>query len=372
MQNLLSRLDGQRYLNECAESVRSALQDIAENLTFDGDLQIFHPHYETWKLSSEIQQRFYQLPEKSQQYYLFKHLRTYLYGVYYNGSLRPVLSKIDLEKSVEDSQLRNDRVVGVDIDLFQQLHANNYGDGYLDPGWQVVRIEEDGATAVSKNSLLIHVTPELHLSAPSSEYHSGEVVKIKMPKNRLQEGFYIAMSNNSGEDKPLLDNTTVRIYFNLLAQGSSYLMKEITTRLNNIEIPFSFKLPYSRSNYRRFDTGVLYIFRTDYSAVVTVIRSILPELKNYLSPEVPLFTKMLSPGIGLAEEPKLHFEEKESFGLNRCHVLAQSLYQAAQVSISSSEEKLEFMIKSFRDFNIDLQTPYLNPESSDIYTLIEI
>ena len=78
------------------------------------------------------------------------------------------------------------------------------------------------------------------------------------------------------------------------------------------------------------------------------MRNIFPEISKFLGSEVPLFTKMIAPGIGLAEEPKVHFEEKESFGLNRCHVLAQSLYGISQMSSCSFKEKIDFIINNFK------------------------
>jgi hypothetical protein len=149
-------------------------------------------------------------------------------------------------------------------------------------------------------------------------------------------------------------------------------MSSLTRQLNKTTIPFTFKVLYNPSDYDRYDSGVLYFERSNYEAVRQVLSSIYPEERSHFRTEVPLFTKVLAPGLSLAEEPDCKFATIESFGMNRCQIVANGLLEARQQGDESPETRMACIRQHFSLLGIDLKQPYLNANSEDIYTPLEL
>ena len=93
-------------------------------------------------------------------------------------------------------------------------------------------------------------------------------------------------------------------------------------------------------------------------------------MRSHFKPEVPLFTMQLAPGLGLAEEPNQKFAQQESFGMNRCQIVANGLLEAWQQGDNSPEGRMIAIFGQFSRLGIDDQRAYLNANSKDIYTLL--
>ena len=185
----------------------------------------------------------------------------------------------------------------------------------------------------------------------------------RMPKNLVQSAFYMAVGNAASHGH----ENIVRVYFNLTPEGAVAMMESLTTQLNAVRIPFSFKTLYNPSDYGRCDSAVLYFDKHNYEAVRPVLERVYLEHQSYFQAEIPLFTKFLAPGLGLAEEPTQKFAARESFGLNRCQIVANALLEAWQKGKNAIEERIKTIDQHFARHLIDLQRPYLNPSSEDIY-----
>lgn len=75
----------------------------------------------------------------------------------------------------------------------------------------------------------------------------------------------------------------------------------------------------------------------------------------------------LAPGLGLAEEPNQKFAVQESFGINRCQIVANGLLEAWQQGDDSPKVRMQTILGQFSRLGIDLQRPYVNANSEDIY-----
>ncbi|MDJ0904283.1 MAG: T3SS effector HopA1 family protein [Xenococcus sp. MO_188.B8] len=104
-----------------------------------------------------------------------------------------------------------------------------------------------------------------------------------------------------------------------------------------------------------------------YNIIREVLQTVYRENRFYFQPEVPLFSKLLTPGMSLAEEPNYKFAAQESFGMNRCQIVANGLMAAWQNGKNSPEELTESIRQEFSRLGIELQRPYLNANSEDIY-----
>jgi hypothetical protein len=351
------------------DQVLESLQDIANNIQIQSNFCISHPAYKALNLPTEMVARFQRIPLELQNKYLSLQLQSFLYGIYYNGSMQGQLaSDANSADLALHQNLENNTFLGVDLEFYNGLHKSNTGEGYFDPGWQVLRQEPDGSLAVTKGGLTLHIEREQHLQPAEQSAAVGDSVAIRMPRNLVQNGFYMAVSNAGPDTHP----QTVRVYFNLSPEGAVAVMESLTRQLNEIRIPFTFKVLYNPSDYGRYDSGVLYFEKSNYEIVRQVLRSVYAENQLHFRTEVPLFTKLLAPGLALAEEPDCKFAAVESFGMNRCQIVANGLLEARQNGDESPESRMASIHQHFSLLGIDWQRAYLNANSEDIYTPLDL
>jgi HopA1 effector protein family len=343
------------------------LKDIAGNIEIRNDFSIHHPRYKPLEIPAEAVARFQQMPEQIEQKFLNSQLCGFLYGIYYNGSMR---NEFALNAPVVSPplNLENNLLMGIDIAFFQRLHDANCGEGYFSEGWLILKEKSDDSDSlIVKNAgLRLHIQREQHLRAVEQQAKVGETVAIRLPKNRLQNEFYVAIGN-LGFNSPSKTDTLVRTYFNLTPEGAVAVMESLTRRLNQADISFSFKVLYNPQQYHRFDAGVLYFDKVDYEAVALILAAIHMEYRSHFVPEVPLFTKQLAVGMSVAEEPNLQFTQSESFGMNRCQIVTDGLLKAFEAGQDSAAERMSAILSQFAMVGIDLQYPYLNSDSENIY-----
>ncbi|MEQ9233139.1 T3SS effector HopA1 family protein [Coleofasciculus sp. E2-BRE-01] len=353
---------------EATGRLLDVLEDIVNKVEIQSNFCIRHPDYKPFELPAEVVARFQKMPGDIQQKYLSLQLRSFLYGIYYNGSMRTALAP-EADSNPLPLDLENNTMLGVDLGFYQRLHDSNSGTGYFDRGWYVLRQESDGSLAVTKGSLRLHIQRDKHLQPSEQAAVVGDSVAIRMPKNFVQNGFYMAVGNvgsNRLEDAKG-ESVTVRVYFNLTPEGAVAVMGSLTQRLNEKAIPFNFKVLYNPKDYGRHDSGVLYFDKSDYEVVRDVLQAVYGENQAYFQDEVPLFTMQLAPGLGLAEEPDQKFAQKESFGMNRCQIVANGLLEAWYQGDESPEGRMKAILQQFSLLGIDWRRSYLNANSEDIY-----
>jgi HopA1 effector protein family len=358
------------------------LEDIASNINIQSDFKITHPNYQPLELAEAEANSLKQLPSKIQDKYLNLQLRTFIHGIYFDGSLKSTLTN-KIDNNVEIATLENNTVRGINRNYYTALESNNCGEGFYEPGWLVIRQEEDGLLVVQKNDLTLHVEQYGSLQPSQRNAQINDTVAILMPKDRLELGYYIAIGNAGfvnmqlSKENPANTNLSINIYFNFTPQAAANIMQALTQQLNAIDIPFSFKVAYDLDEcLHHYDSGILNIESDRYSQIVPILQRIycdtpkvslspLDTLRDRAAdfrPEVPLFTKHLAPGLGLAEVPA-----EETFGINRCRIIANALLDAYRDENNTLPTRISYIKQHFEKMNISLQNPYLNPDSQDIY-----
>jgi HopA1 effector protein family len=369
MQTLNSVLT--KDLDSISPQLLDTLLDIVNKVQIESHFSISHVNYKPLELPPEIVKRLKKIPVNTQSQYLNKQLKSFIYGIYYNASLRTSLALDTNSASRELSQnIGSNTLFENNMEFLLKLHESNVGEGYFDSGWRVLRQEDNDRIVVKKNGLTLHIERYLHLQAAEHSATVGEVVSIRLPRNLIQDDFYVAISNLGLVNfQNIADNSTkVRIYFNFSPEGAVAFMKGITEQLNKIKIPFVFKVLLTVVNYERYNSGIIYFERNNYQTVRQVIQTIYQRNREYFQMEIPLFTKFLAPGVGLAEEPDCKFSSQESFGMNRCQIVALGLLEAWKKGAVSPEVRMTSILKSFAMFGVNLQHPYLNKDSEDIYS----
>ena len=357
-----------QQLAVASKQLHSKLQDIVNKIQIQSNLCISHPDYKPVELPESAVLYFQHLPSELQMKYLSLQLRSFLYGIYYNGSLKAAFApNADATGLALHQNLESNTFLGVDSAFYERLHASNSGIGYFSPDWRVVWEETDGSLVVAKGGLTLHIDRNRHLQPREQTAAVCDSVTIRMPRNRVQNGFYVAVGNAG----PQGDQDIVRIYFNLSTEGAVAMMSCLTQQLNAIPIPFSFKALYNPSDYGRYNCAILYFQKSHYEFVWSVLKTVYPDNRCHFQKQVPLFTKLIAPGLAIAEEPDCQLVGLETFGMNRCQIVANALLEAWQQKNESPEARMTLICQHFSHVGIELQHPYLNTNSEDIYRPLE-
>ena len=180
----------------------------------------------------------------------------------------------------------------------------------------------------------------------------------------FQPTFYFVFSNEISIEQNLI--TLVRFYFNIKNTGAAKLIQLLTRQLNKYKIPFSFKCLNNPALFTRIDAAVLYVTKPYYHITSQVLYDIYPKVQSEMNSQVPLFTKKLSDGLSIAEDPG----NGDSFGMHRCHLLARGIYNSYMNHDTSAENILLSIEHSFNSNGISLNTPYMNSDQQDDYLFI--
>src|SRR5579872_141107 len=242
-----------------------------------------------------------------------------------------------------------------------ELSAVNCGTGYWEPDWKV-RSVANSTIAVCRGGITIWLRQQECLALGTGGIVPGSIVSARFPKEFLgmSPGFYMALGNS-----PLLADRgqiLIRIYWNLCSEGAIPFVKIASQLFNQTAFPFRLKVLNDRSLFRRCDAGVIYLMKEDYPTIADALSTIYRDIAKYLKPETPVFTKQLSPGVGLAEDPG-----GESFGQHRCRLLADAVIRAHEEGKTTVKQKITFITDHFHAHGIELARPFLNPGSKDEY-----
>jgi hypothetical protein len=107
----------------------------------------------------------------------------------------------------------------------------------------------------------------------------------------------------------------------------------------------------------------LYVAKRYYSMVATLIKDLRASLGDKLRPATPMFSQVLTDGIGVAEEPGTG----ESFGMHRCRLVAEGIVDAWLAGQQTQAARHNAVHKRFALNGIDMLTPYLNHRSVNLF-----
>jgi hypothetical protein len=401
------RLDSQRILEEMAQ-VQIVLNEAG--------LTLIAPERNTWKLD-DIAVGFADMPEAFVRSHLQLRLRNFLYETFCLSddsvhSARTVSSESSNPEGSNSEALGlgspnlgapnliNDRVGGgIHVGLLEQFKLSNQGKGYFDPGWEVVRAESDGAIAVQKHGIIVHIDPLRHLPAETHEtqaerqvIQSGDWLAIRLPGYRFEPNFYIAI----GDQGPVIDiDQAQEIYFAATDAAMPLIMKILTTALNGdllngkCAIPYTLQVPYEPEGYEGPEAIVLRIEKADFDQVLPLLQQIWelcsqteissPPVtaqsataqsgteSNLLRSELPVFAYPLWPGISMADVIEGSATEwfSSSAELSRMHLVAEALTQVWYESLAeepgtqvSPSQNLLAMQAQFSQAQLSWEQPF--------------
>jgi HopA1 effector protein family len=251
-----------------------------------------------------------------------------------------------------------------------ELSRANRGRGSREPGWTVVRTEDDGRIVVRRGGLSLWARPEEVSGGPGDDGGAepgraeGAEISVALPSElrRLSPGFYMALGD-VGLD---LGEPLVRHYWNLESAGGAALIAAGTGVLNQAGVPFRLKVAIEPASYDRCDAGVLYTPRRGLATVAALLPTIRGAVAAHLRPGAPALTKPLAEGLAVADDPP----GGDSFGLHRCGLLADGAIAAFERGIATGPERLAAVEAHFEEAGVSFERPYLNADSADEFELV--
>lgn len=252
-----------------------------------------------------------------------------------------------------------------DAGFIEDLAAANTGREHWNAGWHIQQQLPSGQIVAGKGALTRMVWPgEFHSHGPPGiPPNPGTEISLFVAKESrtMQPGFYYvfgeALADQEEEVGP------VRLYWNVTAPGAAQLIVGVTEVLNRFAIPFRFKCLSVPEWFDRADAAVLYVAKRHFRITALLLADVYRVVAPWLKAATPLFTKPLADGLGLAEDPKTG----ESFGMNRCRLLAEAVCNAHARGLDTAEARLSEVGAAFTGAGLSLERPYLNRGSADAY-----
>ena len=232
------------------------------------------------------------------------------------------------------------------------LSRANRGRGLVEAGWNLAA--RNGAEArIERDGLTLRAPLESILSPPREKATVGSSVRVRLPNESLASspGHYVALGN-----APIshVGGRRLRFYWNLDADGAVALISQFSRALNREGVPYWIKALDNPALYDRRDSVLLCIQAEHGRRVIRIAERAIPALRLFLSPGVPAWTKPIAPGLGFAEDPP----GGQSFGLHRCHLLAETIAVASERGLRGTRAKVRLLSRRFSDEGIDLNAPY--------------
>lgn len=254
-------------------------------------------------------------------------------------------------------------VTGMDRAFVAQLSAGNQSRAMWDSGWEIYLPLADGSAFAKKGDRQHLAAPGTYIAAGDQRIISeaGTIISIwrKRESTAAQPGFYYAYGEAPGDAWD--DHTLVRFYFHVGSAGAPRLLQEVTGALNAYEVPFQFKVLNEPSVYGRTDSAVLYLARRYYDIAARLFGGPRNPLAALLQPEIPLFTRRLIDGIGVADDPA----NGESFGMHRCRLVAEGIVDAFRLQASAVDAQIQAVRSRFALNGLDMDVPYLGAGFAD-------
>jgi hypothetical protein len=191
---------------------------------------------------------------------------------------------------------------------------------------------------------------------------SAAWVQVRVPSTLrgLSPGFFMIVGSSRWPNAAL---RTWRLYFSLRAATAAQFLAVIGDALDERAVPYRLKVSNDPASYYRCDAGVLYVpGRREMERALEVVASLRSTLRPMLRDAVPAFTRCISNGIALAADPG----NGESFGMDRCGLVARALLGARNASTSPVGDRVAAIRREFEEAGLNPDRPYLSAEGEDI------
>jgi HopA1 effector protein family len=324
------------------------LPTLLRDLSIDPDLTIQLAGYEELSAPEAVVERLQMSDQSLQEKFLADRLQEYFLDVFFRQVQRPVMS-VPEKPIVQAKVFANDNMGSLDSEFYTNLTAANSSRGYYDDGWEVEGFADDGWVLVVKNHLHLQ-TPPTHINPRAAKLAVGDQAAIVMPKNVLTVDRYVAISNRGR----LRQAPLVNCYFNCPAATAIELMSRLCQVLNQAELVFEIEAELNEKHYRRIDSLVLRLEQSSFGQAQPLLQEIYGAVAGQLRSAVPLLTRAVAKGLGIAEVDSLTLD----FGSYCWGVVARGVAKAWQIELTDGMAQLEIVRSELALASIDLVHPY--------------
>lgn len=254
-----------------------------------------------------------------------------------------------------------------DPQLAMRLSASNRSQERWDPGWKIYLTLPTGQIYVSKGERQRASMPGEYVTTSASglapQVGDWATLRVSRESQTLQPSFYFMFSETLQDVWD--EHSLIRFYFHCTPRIVEPLIAHLSTELNRYLIPYRMKALNDAALYTRTDAMVLYCAKRYFDVVYRLLQLIPDEILSALESSVPLFSKALLPGIGLAEDPNTG----ESFGMHRCRMVAEGIVDAWLLGHQSVPARFRAVAARFAMSGFQLDAPYLNPGSMNLFNM---
>jgi hypothetical protein len=251
--------------------------------------------------------------------------------------------------------------------MMPELAAANRGRAGWDAGWFVEFMADDGSVIAVKEPARRRFEPGGFVThgMPGIRPKYGDTLSAFAPVELRSsaEAFYFAFGE--AVDPFHTPEDQVRLYWNVTAAGAVPLVAAVTREFNRFQLPFQFKCVWRPEEFYRLDAAVLYLNHQDWDLSSKLLRRVHDEIAPWLGPDVPMLTKRLAPGLALAENPP----GGRSFGQHRSELVGLAARAISNLPEAGDDARIAALTRAFGEAGLDLERPYLNPDSTDRYDL---
>jgi hypothetical protein len=286
-----------------------------------------------------------------------------IYKVYFDGSYK---SSNGINKNIRQDLERIDGT-GVDWGFYGQLDKCNERKVWYHPNFLVASGSGGDQLRVKYDGNTLTVSRKHHLHPMHSNAKVGDLVSVLLPNHYIKNEFYVSFNDTSDEFDHVQEESFARnsvyIYLNFRSSAAVDALGFFSRNLNKEKVLHSFQVLHNPLNYNRHYVAILRFDRSAYDITGFHIHNFYLEHSCLFENTVPILTKTIMPGVAISERPK----EENSFGLNRCRILANAIADEFEHGNGTIESKMKFMIENLEKSQIDINKPYLNPGSGDSY-----
>jgi len=251
-----------------------------------------------------------------------------------------------------------------DHSFVAKLSQSNRSRAGWEGGWTIYQLGQNGQVWLVKGDRQRSAVAGEFVTtgAPGAPPQPGAIVSVQVPRESTvaQAGFYFLYGETLCDIWD--DDSLVRFYFHSPSSVAPELIEQLTLRLNRYQVPFRMKALNEPAFYGRADAVVLYVARRYHAITVRIVRDVPRPVAEQMLPSTPLFTSTLQPGIGVAEDPNTG----ESFGMNRCRLMAEGIVDAWQRGDQSPEGRLRAIAARFTQNGCKLELPHLSAGTTDL------
>lgn len=230
---------------------------------------------------------------------------------------------------------------------------------YWSPQWIVESIGTDGSVTARRrlSRRTFRAGGFVAYDRPGASVDVGARIAVLWTKESTvsQAGYYHCF----GETPPDSWESSLvgRFYFHVDEKTAPAVVGVVAGVLNRFCVPFQMKCNLRLDRLARTDGVVLYVASRRCAAVTRMLGDRAAELRDLVTDPVPLFALRLDRGVAYADDPA----NGESFGQDRCAVIARGLVQAWLAGRTDSDARFETIREEWLRAGLSMDHPYLRP-----------